>query len=221
VRPRIEDLFTQSDLDRVARSVAGAEHGTSAEIVPFIVGRSDAYDEAVLRGGLLGAVLTLGVLWGIRAWTPFWIPFDLTGLILFFLLFTAGAMIAVRETPLLLRSFAGRELLRRRTLQRATEAFVSEEVFATKQRSGILIFISILERTVHVIGDSGINKRVGAEEWRVIADSIAGSIRAGNAADGLMSGLQQCHELLHRHGFRAAPDDRNELRDDVRTGGPR
>ena len=40
----------------------------------------------------------------------------------------------------------------------AMAAFVEEEVFSTRDRTGILLFLSLFEHRVVVLGDSGINQ---------------------------------------------------------------
>ena len=78
--------------------------------------------------------------------------------------FGAG-MALTHFVPSVKRLLAGRTLLRKRVSQRAAEAFIAEEVFDTRERTGILLFVSLFERHVLVVGDSGINTHVKQEEW--------------------------------------------------------
>jgi putative membrane protein len=97
------------------------------------------------------------------------------------------------------------------------EAFVAEEVFNTKDRTGILIFLSLLEHQVLVIGDSGINAKVQQAEWDSVVHTIVEGMKAHKPADGLIAAIRQCGELLHREGVAIKPDDKNELSDKLRT----
>src|SRR5687767_2778107 len=67
----------------------------------------------------------------------------------------------------------------------AEAAFVRGEVFATRERTGILVFLALLERRVVVLGDAGINARVQPEEWQAIADEIVEGVRASRPAAAL------------------------------------
>ena len=100
--------------------------------------------------------------------------------------------------------------------QRAAEAFVSEEVFNTRDRSGILIFLSLLEHRVMVVGDTGINARVKAQEWHAIVKTIVDGIVAGRPAEGLIEGIRQRGALLALKGVARRSDDRDELPDSLR-----
>jgi len=114
------------------------------------------------------------------------------------------------------RILAGGALMRHRVSQRATEAFLAEEVFDTRDRTGILIFVSLFERQVLVVGDSGINERVKQEEWDDVVQTIIQCIRRGSYADGLVEAIGKCGTLLERRGVERRSDDTDELRDELR-----
>src|SRR5512140_1268393 len=141
-------LFTDADRERIAAAVRQAESKTSGEIVPYVVGQSDAYEEAEWRcGGLLGAS-TLAAFSIVYSYTSIWLPLSVAELIIAALLAGALGVILPKMIPSLKRLVAGNALMERRVGQRAAEAFVSEEVFKTRDRTGILVFLSILERKV-------------------------------------------------------------------------
>ena len=125
-------------------------------------------------------------------------------------------MLAVRFLSPLMRLFAGRHLMDRRVEQRAAEAFISEEVFATEKRTGILIFLSILERRVIVIGDAGIHAKVRQDDWHGIVRLIVDAIRARRPSDGLVEGIRRSGALLAAHGVTRSPGDRDQLPDNLR-----
>ena len=104
-----------------------------------------------------------------------------------------------------------------RVHQRATQAFISEEVFATRDRTGILIFLSLHERRVLVLGDSGINKKVKPSDWDGIVNMIVSGIREGKTTEGMISAIRECGKLLEQHGVQRRPDDTDELSDDLRV----
>ncbi|MCK5573198.1 MAG: hypothetical protein KAJ12_10575, partial [Bacteroidetes bacterium] len=55
---KLEKLFSEQDKERIKKAVDEAERMTAGEIVPYVVGESDPYDEALWRGGsFLGAVV--------------------------------------------------------------------------------------------------------------------------------------------------------------------
>lgn len=208
-------LFSERDLEAVRQAVAAAEGETSGEIVPFLVEASDAYEGALWKGAALGAlglalVAAIGHavagLWGAGA---LWIGLPAAA---------GGALgfLLAAFVPAVKRSLIPADVLERRVRRRAAVAFLEEEVFRTEERTGILLFLSAFERRVVVLGDAGINARVGEEEWGAITETIAAGIRTGRPGEALVEGIGACGRLLARRGVEIRPQDRNELRDDLR-----
>ena len=103
------------------------------------------------------------------------------------------------------------------TKKRAETAFMEEEVFNTRHRTGILIFISFFEHEVMVLADRGISKVVEQKEWDQMVQSIIEKIRMGRVTEGIESAILRCGEILLEKGFVKTADDINELRDELRT----
>jgi putative membrane protein len=214
----VDGLFSPDERNRITAAVREAELQTSGEIVPYVVERSDQYEEAEWRAGVMCGALTFAGLTVVRSLAAAWVPLDVMELGLSTLAAGACGMLLVRIMPPLRRLFAGRQLLARRVEQRAAEAFISEEVFNTKGRTGILIFVSLFERRVLVVGDSGINAKVKKEEWDGVVQHVVAGIVAGKPADGLVDAIADCGVLLRKQGVARGKDDRDELSDALRVG---
>ena len=210
------NMFPQAEQEKIVAAVREAEKVTSGEIVPFVVGQSDHYETAEWRGGFLGGFLAVVVMTFLRNAFGDWTRFDPAGIAAATLLAGGGAMLAVRFLPGLKRLFAGHHLITRRVEQRAAEAFISEEVFATEKRTGILIFLSMMERKVLVLGDSGIHSRVRQDDWHDVISLVVEAIRAGKPADGLVEAIRRCGALLAGRGVERAAGDRDQLSDNLR-----
>ena len=108
------------------------------------------------------------------------------------------------------------DVIEHRVRQRAMAAFVEEAVFRTRDRTGILIFLSLLERRVIVLADAGINARVAQFEWDAIVADVVGGMRRGQAGAALAAAIRRAGDVLAAHRFARHPDDRDELTDDLR-----
>jgi putative membrane protein len=108
------------------------------------------------------------------------------------------------------------ELAEVRVRRRAALAFLDEEVFRTRERTGILLFLSLFERRVVVLGDQGINRRVDPAEWQDLSDRLARGAQCGRPASALVTAIRQCGELLARRGVERREDDADELQDGLR-----
>ena len=213
------ELFTQVDLDRIKAAVAEAEQRTSGEIVPYLVERSDRYDVTLWRGAALFAMLSIclaGIIYQFNeGWGLGWLY---TGQGMAFLILVAGLIGAMAGTYILplKRYLAGSNTLARTVHHRAMRAFVEEEVFNTRDRTGILLFISLLEHRIEVLGDEGINRRVTAEDWTEVVALIHDGIKQNKVAEGLIAAIDLCGELLERRGVEILPDDEDELSNELR-----
>ncbi|MDH3727358.1 MAG: hypothetical protein OER77_07485, partial [Myxococcales bacterium] len=99
---------------------------------------------------------------------------------------------------------------------RAAEAFLEEQVFATSERTGVLIFVALFEHRVLVLADEGINERVDATAWDDISNELAFGIRRGTPAPALIRAVERCADLLSEHGV--AADAANQLSNEPRFG---
>jgi len=214
---RLSHHFTEEDLGRIANAVREAEAHTSGEIVPFFIERSDRYEEALWRAGGIVGLMILVLFAAIRLFTDLWISFDSVDVALLTMAGAGCAALLASTIPGLRRFFAGQDLIDHRVALRAADAFIEEEVFKTRDRTGILIFLSFFEHKVLVVGDRGINEKVDRSEWEDIVARIVRGINSGHPADGLVDAIRQCAALLERHGFRRRKDDINELSNELRV----
>lgn len=215
----MKDVLTTSELSRLREAVNKAEARTSGEIVPYVVKQSDSYPEAVLKGAMAGATtaLLIAVLifnfydgWGFGWLHTGWG----TGLLAIVAGAAGGILVAV--LPPIRRVFAGTGRLVRSVHLNAMKAFVEEEIFKTRDRTGILLFISVFEHRIEVLGDTGINAKVSSEEWVEVVEHIRDGIKRGRLVEGLIEGIEMCGRLLEKSGVEIRPDDKNELPDAVR-----
>jgi putative membrane protein len=211
-------LFSETDIARIKEEVKQAEGRTSGEIVPYVVEMSDSYEVAEWRAGVLCGILAIGIFATLRRLTDLWLPFDFVQMAFVAMTASAAGALVTHVVLPLQRIFAGKHLMELRVHQRATDAFVSEEVFATRERTGILIFVSLLERKVVVLGDAGINTKVQPSDWDGVVQLVVSGIRHRKAAAGLVDAIRECGRLLAKHGVERRTDDRNELPDNLRIG---
>ena len=209
-------LFPQSDIERISAAVRDAELRTSGEIVPYVVERSDVYEEAEWRGGAGLAVIALGAVVLYDMFSGSWMFFGPGEIALMSLIGGLLGMGLVRFVPPLKRILAGSTLIQHRVEQRAASAFIEEEVFSTRERTGILLFVSRFEHKVLVVGDAGINSKVEKKDWEGIVGRIVQGISSGKAADGMVDAIRESGALLERAGVAIRSDDTNELSNEVR-----
>jgi uncharacterized membrane protein len=102
-------------------------------------------------------------------------------------------------------------------LQRAIKVFERLGMHRTTERNGVLIYISVADHKLAVIGDAGIHERVGAAYWQEIVDAVRAHMREHRSREGLVHAVVQLGGALAQH-FPRRPGDANELADDVTLG---
>ncbi|XDD45753.1 TPM domain-containing protein [Leptospira sp. WS39.C2] len=211
--------FSKSDLDEIKSAVDEAESKTSAEIVPFFAESSHHYKEwawfgAFLFGGLTGisfytAQNTYGLVWGnesMFAVLSVWI-----GAILGLGIFAFFPKLRILLVPKNTKQYFV-EL-------RTKEAFLEEEVFRTKNRTGILIYISLFEHYVRVYPDKEIAKVVPKSEWNEAVRLIIEGMKSGKKKEGIVASILFCGDLLKKFNIKIEKDDKNEISNEIRDGG--
>ena len=98
-------------------------------------------------------------------------------------------------------------------------AFIFEELgmHRTRDRNGVLIYLSVADRKLAVIGDDAIDQRVPDNFWNDVLGLLKLHLVAGRAADGLVEAVHMVGEKLRMH-FPLKSDDRDELSNDVSFG---
>jgi putative membrane protein len=212
----LKTRFSTEDLARIKAAVFEAEGKISGEIVPVFVESSGQYTIANYRGGFIAAVSTFLTIIFLDRYTPQFAIYDpLIILIVFLLAGVLGGLASNFIRPLK-RMLLSQQQLDACTRVRAERAFLEEEVFNTKDRTGILIFVSFFEHEVMVMADKGISKVVEQREWDALVRIIIDGIRRNQLIEGMEAGIKRSGEILLEKGFVRAEDDVNELGDDLR-----
>ncbi len=209
-------MLTQDEQNKIKAAVEDFEKSTAAELVPVISRRSSDYPGALWKGVLLFVTLymmlraMLFLMWYDTTFNP------LIELGIFTGCGIAGAGFTFLF-PFYKRWITGKSRMEEEVEDQALKAFLEHEVFNTPRRSGIVIYISLFEHIVEVVGDSGINKKVDPSEWQNIVNEIIPYVKKRNLTDGIIHGIEASKALLIKHGLAEDnPDITSELPDSPR-----
>lgn len=97
---------------------------------------------------------------------------------------------------------------------RAVEMFNKLQMYKTRQRNAVLVYVAYRSHLFAIIGDSGINERVGADFWNAEKDTLAEYLRKGDPVGGLCEVIMQIGESLSSY-FPWTVDDENEQSDEI------
>ena len=102
-------------------------------------------------------------------------------------------------------------------LQQAIKVFERLGMHRTAARNGVLVYITVTDRKLAVIGDKGIHERVGEAYWQGLVAAVRERLRQQQSREALVHALAEVGRMLERH-FPRHSDDKNELSDDVNFG---
>jgi len=199
--------LTQSDQDKISEAVREAEMLTTGEIVPMVVTQSDDYPGARWRLAIVSAMF-FGFLayFFLGDYDPAWILWvQIPGLYIGYWLGTINAV---------LRPFLESSKVDEEVHQRALQAFISRDLHATKDRTGILIMASLFERRVEILADTGINAKVSSDTWQGIVADMIGRIKSDDLTEGFCIAVHECGEVLAKD-FPGSHDNPDEISNKV------
>lgn len=208
--PKSERFFTAEEKERLKAATHEVESRTIGEIVVMVVDRSDSYVEAEVLGSiLLGSLLSL-ILTVLFFHSSIWSYIPLSFIFFFpcWLLFI--------KVEALKRLFIGIRRKEEAVRLRAERAFFERGLYRTKKNTGVLFFLSLLEKKVWILADKGIYEKMDQEALNRFANEVSRGIKEGRACDALSQAIQEIGGYLSKH-FPITPGDTNELPDEVMT----
>lgn len=198
-----ETLLTADEKERVHQAVIAAESNTAGEIVPIVVTSSARYTEVELLGLVIGLFIGIVIEWFFSdPWgSEYWNLWPVIGA---FLGFIVGRFPAVK------RLLASENRITEAVHTFALASFSEHGLHYTRDHTGILILVSLLEHRVEVLADRGINAKVESGTWQEIVHMLSEGLKSGSAADAFCKAIARCGEILATH-FPREPDDLDEL----------
>ncbi|QEN03697.1 TPM domain-containing protein [Thiospirochaeta perfilievii] len=216
--------LSEDDLKSIKNSVTQAEKGTSGEISTAIIEESSDYAFYELAFSIVvGAIyFVMFLLFSSRveAWFSrfFWdyknIYFTIfTGFSIFFVI---GITYIISNIPAVDRLIIPKSVITKSVYNRALRHFIESETCYTKDRTGVLIFISIMERRVILLADKGINEKIDQSRWSGIVDSLISGIKVKSYTSSITGAVKDIGDILSKE-FPIKSDDINELSDDIQV----
>ncbi|MCA9551100.1 MAG: hypothetical protein KC933_13785 [Myxococcales bacterium] len=195
--------------DRLTAAVVELEGQTSAEVVVTVRSASALHREGDYLAGFLTALVVLLLLlylpWPFALYT---FPLEMTAG------FVVGAVVSMR-LPALRRYLVMRAAKTRAVEQAARAAFHELGVSATTGRTGILVYVSLFERRVKLVGDLAVDRRVLEPGWSEAERGMERALVAGDPEAFAAAMLGLGPELAVR--LPRGEDDVNELPDEVQA----
>ena len=79
---------------------------------------------------------------------------------------------------------------------RGVDVFSELRVWDTEQNNGVLIYLLLADRTIEIIADRDINKKVDSKEWLRICRLMESFFRKKQFETGVLKGIEEITRLL-------------------------
>jgi len=174
-------LMNDGFADELAQQIQLIEEQTDAEIVTVLARQSDDYLYIPTLWAAFIAMLTPLVAYEFG----FWLEWQDIFIWQWGIWFVASA--ACRWMPLKMR-LVPRNVRRHRASLMARQQFLAQGLHHTRDRLGVLIFVSEAERYVEILVDQGVAARVDDVEWQQIISDFVQQLKSGQTE----AGFRQC-----------------------------
>jgi len=201
-------LWDQHAKQQVSDAIRAVEAQTSAEIVVAVRPKSGHYRHT---DDLLGSVAALAALFVLlfadQEFAVVWMPLDTA------VAFGLGVAFSAFFAPVR-RLFTSSSLMRENVRTAARAAFVDLGIGKTRDRNGILVFVSAFEQRVEVVADTGVDTAAIGAAWTDAQNVFEKSMKGIPRLDLFLTALRSLGPVLAGPMPRKA-DDVNELPDEV------
>jgi uncharacterized membrane protein len=98
--------------------------------------------------------------------------------------------------------------------EKAVSIFNKLKMYQTRDRNGVLIYISFSDRKLAIIGDEGINAVVPTYFWESTKNELIFRFKRNEFAQGIIDAVNEAGKQLQQY-FPVKSDDKNELSNEI------
>jgi putative membrane protein len=198
-------FLNETDKQHLRNAIRAAEARTTGEIVTVIAGSSSDYlHYPTVWAALLAMLAPL---------LPIAMNFSFAPLgVIELQLLSFVLLLAVFRWPPLKMWLVPRAVKHQYCAHRAREQFLAQNLHTTKDRTGVLLYVSIAERHITLLADTGIHAKVPAGTWDKIVADFTNQLRANQISKGFIDAVNATGAQLATY-FPAAAINPNELTD--------
>lgn len=201
-------MFTQDFLTQISTRIEEVERKSSVELVVVLSPSSGSYRE--LEGQCGFALVVILLIVAIYSPWTFLPEYLLGGVVVAYL---SGYVLSVKA-GWLRRLLTSVQRRRRQVESQANDAFVRKQVSHTRERTGLLLYVSEFERLVKFVPDTGIQGKVPTAIFNELESRWSQVSSLSELEKAILEGLGPLGDILGESLPRAA-DDQDELPNEI------
>jgi putative membrane protein len=198
--------LSAEDQRRVGDAIKAVEATTAGEIVCVLARASSEY---MSYATAWSALIALIAPWFMIALTNLSVNQILLAQIVIFVV-----LFVILSESSLHRFLIPRAARRAHAHRAAMEQFVIRGMARTKNRAGVLIFVSLAEHYARIVADDGIASKVRQSVWQDAIDALLERAGADEIVEGLVIAVEKCGAVLAEH-FPPETGDEDQLPDRI------
>ena len=189
-------ILSEAELKKLANVISEVEEKTCGDIRLMVVKRSAVTGHVHLLLWSLLLSLTFLYIWFFRhsliVWERWWLwPSIILGQ------YILAAFLS--RSQLLQRTFTSHHDLRHQVWARAEVEFHRQGLSDTRSHTGVLLFVSLMERQALVLAGKAIADKLPPNVWDKVAKIMTEGARSGHWAEKLEEALRECGAYLASH----------------------
>lgn len=183
--------FAPEDRAAISAAISQAEQKTSGEIVVVAAIASDGYRSfGVLWAALVALAVPIPLIFATKWPVQYIYLIQLAVFLALLVLFQLDSVRYWLVPPAVKRA---------RAHQRAVEQFLVQNIHTTKGRTGVLIYVSFVERYAEVIADEAIYRKVPPSAWEDVVGELTNHLARGTTTEGFIRAIERCGKMLAKH----------------------
>lgn len=102
---------------------------------------------------------------------------------------------------------------------RCEQIFEQLEMHKTAERNGVLLYLALKDKQFGIVGDRGINQKVGGNDyWQQTAEMLKSHLQKGELKEGICAVVAAIGKTLAEHYPESDPNTINELPNEIVFG---
>ncbi len=215
-------ILNEKDVKNISEAVKKAELNTSGEIATAFINESNDYAKYELFFAFIVGFVYFAIILMFSGKIEnaiqnlFW-NYNSNYLVMFYglsIFVVIAIFYFIANISSIDRLIVPKKVMKEKVKNRAIRYFMESGVYETRDHTGILIFISLLEHRIELIADSGINEKIAQRKWDDIVAHISNGVKGKKLANNLIEAIDECGKLLSKY-FPIKEDDENELENEI------
>ena len=200
--------FNEDFKNKLYQTISDIENNSLVEVVTIIRQQSEDYKDV----GLTVAAIFTGVIFTLMMF----VPIDIDAYLIYIITIATFlfSFYLTMSVPAILKLFIKQKRINRSVEIMSRAIFQKGGMRFTKDRIGVLFFVSYLEQKIIIVADRGAKQTVPQEEWNSIQAQFDECFNEGSVSENILKALSNTKDIFNSY-IPPVENDINELPDNL------